>query len=60
MAKQLKVSTTGNMYKSSARDQMMEAGGYDGRFMNKTMKDKKKHENKREARNFKQNARMFY
>lgn len=54
------VSTTANMYKAAARTEFISQGGYDGRFMNKTMKDKKKHENKREARDWKQNSRMFY
>ncbi len=48
-----------NMHKGAARTQMMEQGGYDGRFMNKTFKDKKKHENRQEARKFKQNWRAF-
>lgn len=45
--------------KAAARNDMMAQGGYDGRFQGKTFKDKKKDQDKREARNWKQNLRSM-
>ena len=59
MAKTQKVSTTSNMVKASVRTAMIADGGYDGRFQNKTFKDRKKEDNKRSARNWKKELKAF-
>ena len=42
-----------NIYLKIKREQMLEAGAYDGRFKSRIVEDKKKKENKLECRTFK-------
>lgn len=49
-----------NYQQTIKRKEMVLQGAYDGRFRNKVVKDKKKHQSKTEARKFKNISLQYF